>query len=263
MVLSTCCWACCARARAWPPACSRIWTPTRPRSGRRHVFFLIWRGPGCPQRWHGARALRTDVLRVVTDVQWPCAPTGGAHGGGEPGGSWRWSRCRGGRRAGGQQDADAGGVWNGSHETGRGGQAGPRHRPRQGGRARDAGPTKSSFTTFTRWLCGNTREIRPRPLQLPRWLRSRFPQILGRRTKNNPCLVGEPGVGKSAIAEGLAQKIAGGDVPETLEGKRMITLDMGLLACCHAPAQCLGRCLNLWPLCRWPAQSTAASSRSG
>jgi len=57
----------------------------------------------------------------------------------------------------------------------------------------------------------------------------RVTQILGRRTKNNPCLVGEPGVGKSAIAEGLAQKIAGGDVPETLEGKRMMTLDMGLL----------------------------------
>ena len=54
-------------------------------------------------------------------------------------------------------------------------------------------------------------------------------QILGRRTKNNPCLIGEPGVGKSAIAEGLAQLIASGDVPETIEKKRMITLDMGLL----------------------------------
>merc|ERR1719329_364604 len=57
----------------------------------------------------------------------------------------------------------------------------------------------------------------------------RVTQILGRRTKNNPCLIGEPGVGKSAIAEGLAQKIAANDVPETLEGKRMMTLDMGLL----------------------------------
>ncbi|CAI5482745.1 unnamed protein product [Closterium sp. Yama58-4] len=54
-------------------------------------------------------------------------------------------------------------------------------------------------------------------------------QILGRRTKNNPCLIGEPGVGKTAIAEGLAQRIAGGDVPETLEGKKVVTLDMGLL----------------------------------
>ncbi|XP_065872605.1 chaperone protein ClpC, chloroplastic [Euphorbia lathyris] len=54
-------------------------------------------------------------------------------------------------------------------------------------------------------------------------------QILGRRTKNNPCLIGEPGVGKTAIAEGLAQRIATGDVPETIERKKVITLDMGLL----------------------------------
>ena len=57
----------------------------------------------------------------------------------------------------------------------------------------------------------------------------RVTQILGRRTKNNPCLIGEPGVGKTAIAEGLAQKIAGGDVPETIDGKQVVTLDMGLL----------------------------------
>ena len=50
---------------------------------------------------------------------------------------------------------------------------------------------------------------------------------LSRRTKNNPALIGEPGVGKTAIVEGLAHRIASGDVPETLEGKRLITLDMG------------------------------------
>ncbi len=52
-------------------------------------------------------------------------------------------------------------------------------------------------------------------------------QILSRRTKNNPALIGEPGVGKTAIVEGLAHRIVAGDVPETLEGKRILTLDMG------------------------------------
>ena len=56
-------------------------------------------------------------------------------------------------------------------------------------------------------------------------------QILSRRTKNNPCLVGEPGVGKTAIAEGLARKISEGDVPETVKDKRVVTLDLsGMVA---------------------------------
>ncbi len=54
-------------------------------------------------------------------------------------------------------------------------------------------------------------------------------QILGRRTKNNPVLIGEPGVGKTAIAEGLAQRIANGDIPDILADKRVVTLDIGLL----------------------------------
>ena len=54
-------------------------------------------------------------------------------------------------------------------------------------------------------------------------------QILGRRTKNNPVLIGEPGVGKTAIAEGLAQRINAGEVPDILEDKRVLTLDIGLL----------------------------------
>ncbi len=59
----------------------------------------------------------------------------------------------------------------------------------------------------------------------------RVVQILSRRTKNNPCLIGEPGVGKTAVAEGLAQKIVAEEVPDTLRGKRVVTLDLtGMVA---------------------------------
>lgn len=59
----------------------------------------------------------------------------------------------------------------------------------------------------------------------------RLIQILSRRTKNNPCLIGEPGVGKTAVVEGLAQLITDGDVPETIAGKRLLTLDLsGMVA---------------------------------
>ena len=57
----------------------------------------------------------------------------------------------------------------------------------------------------------------------------RMVQILSRRTKNNPVLVGEPGVGKTAIVEAMAQLISSGEVPDTLQGKRLVTLDMGAL----------------------------------
>src|SRR6202047_2583274 len=57
----------------------------------------------------------------------------------------------------------------------------------------------------------------------------RVMQVLSRRTKNNPVLIGEPGVGKTAIVEGLASDIVGGDVPETLKGKQLYTLDLGAL----------------------------------
>ena len=85
------------------------------------------------------------------------------------------------------------------------------------------------LTRFSRDLTQMARERKLDPVIGREGEIQRVIQILVRRTKNNPVLIGEPGVGKTAIVEGLAQKIASDDVPEILKGKRLVLLDLGSL----------------------------------
>ena len=107
--------------------------------------------------------------------------------------------------------------------AGRGARHPARHRSR--GRGAVPGARRSTPATSPSWpatgkldpVIGRDEEIR------------RSMQVLSRRTKNNPVLIGEPGVGKTAIVEGIAQRIAAGDVPESLKDKRILALDLGAL----------------------------------
>lgn len=102
-----------------------------------------------------------------------------------------------------------------------------------GGDAADAGPDKESsagtptLDSLARDLTQMARDGKLDPVIGRSNEIERVIQVLSRRTKNNPVLIGEPGVGKTAIAEGLAQRIVTGDIPETLRNKRVMVLDMG------------------------------------
>ncbi|MGD1908350.1 MAG: ATP-dependent Clp protease ATP-binding subunit [Leptolyngbyaceae cyanobacterium] len=95
-----------------------------------------------------------------------------------------------------------------------------------GGQGRTKTPTLDEFGSNLTQMAGESKldPVVGRQKEIERVI-----QILGRRTKNNPVLIGEPGVGKTAIAEGLAQRISNGDIPDILEEKRVVTLDIGLL----------------------------------
>ena len=103
---------------------------------------------------------------------------------------------------------------------------------RGGASAASKGPGKTpTLDQFGRDLTAMAKEGKLDPVIGRGKEIERVIQILSRRTKNNPCLIGEPGVGKTAIAEGLAQKITADEVPELLRGKRVVTLDLtGMVA---------------------------------
>ncbi len=100
------------------------------------------------------------------------------------------------------------------------------------GRTADSASAENQYDAlkkYTRDLTADAREGKLDPVIGRDEEIRRAIQVLARRTKNNPVLIGEPGVGKTAIAEGLALRIVNGDVPESLKGKKLLALDMGAL----------------------------------
>ena len=99
----------------------------------------------------------------------------------------------------------------------------------QGGESREGASATKTLDQFGRDLTQDARDGKLDPVIGRSREIERVIQILSRRTKNNPVLIGEPGVGKSAIAEGLAQRIVDGNIPELLQGKRVFSLDLASL----------------------------------
>lgn len=101
----------------------------------------------------------------------------------------------------------------------------------KGKKKKEKNGTTETLNQFSRDLTALAREGKLDPVIGRETEIQRVIQILSRRTKNNPCLVGEPGVGKTAIAEGLALNIAAGEVPDTIKNKRVVTMDLsGMVA---------------------------------
>jgi ATP-dependent Clp protease ATP-binding subunit ClpC len=111
-------------------------------------------------------------------------------------------------------------------ESGSAPKAGTAQNPEQGGAATSGSPV---LDQFGRNLTQTAREKHLDPVVGREREIERVMQVLSRRTKNNPVLIGEPGVGKTAIVEGLAQRIVADEVPETLKNKQLYTLDLGAL----------------------------------
>src|SRR5438093_3660084 len=109
------------------------------------------------------------------------------------------------------------------------GYTGGKEQVSAGGSSESAGQGSAVLDQFGRNLTQLARETKLDPVIGREKEIERVMQVLSRRTKNNPVLIGEPGVGKTAIVEGLAQKIVKGEIPETLKGKQIYTLDLGAL----------------------------------